>query len=381
MYSIAIKMLFADRLKYYGLILGISFAAMLIAQQASILVGLTEQTGAFIRDSAQADLWIMDSQVRFSQDALPIRDMVLQQVRGVSGVQWAVPLRQGFMKGQMTDGTRFSLILVGIDDATLIGGPPFMVNGDRLDIRSDRAVFIDADAPDKLRMKRGGGRSMTVGDRFSVNEHDAKIVGSYRGRKSFFWEPVMYTTYSRALSFAPMERNLMSFVLVKVDPGESITKVAQEIESRTGLKARTNSEFIHLTARYITTATGILINFGTAVVLGIIIGLLGAGQTFYNFTLDNLRYYGALKAMGVTNKTLTKMVMLQGVVVAAIGYGLGVGIAVVMGVLLINGGLAFSMIWQIPLFTAFSILTICLLTSIISLQKVYKLEPAVVFKG
>lgn len=381
MYSIAIKMLFADKLKYYGLVVGIAFAAMLIAQQASILVGLTEQTGAFIRDTAQADLWIMDSQVRFSQDSFPIRDMVLQQVRGVSGVNWAVPLRQGFMKGQMADGTRFSLILVGIDDATLIGAPPIMVTGDQLDIRRDRGVLMDADAPDKLKMKLSGSRSMTVGDRFSINEHDAEIVGSYRGRKSFFWEPVLYTTYSRSLSFAPMERNLMSFVLVKVQPGQDIRTVARDIEARTGLKARTNSEFIYLTAHYITTQTGILINFGTAVVLGIIIGLLGAGQTFYNFTLDNLRYYGALKAMGVTNRTLTKMVMLQGLTVAAIGYGMGVGIATVMGYLLIKGGLAFSMIWQIPVFTALSILSICLFTSVISLQKVYKLEPAVVFKG
>src|SRR5579864_7541919 len=103
MLFVALKMLFADRMKYYGLIVGVAFAAMLITQQASILVGLTLQTGSFIRDTAQADLWVMDPQVRFSQDALPLRDTVLQQTRGIPGVDWAVPLFQSFVPGQMAD--------------------------------------------------------------------------------------------------------------------------------------------------------------------------------------------------------------------------------------------------------------------------------------
>jgi putative ABC transport system permease protein len=88
MNRIALKMLMGDRLKYFGLIAGIAFATMLIVQQSSILVGFARQTGSFIRDTAQADLWVMDPQVRFSQDAVPVRDTTVQLVRGVSGVEW-----------------------------------------------------------------------------------------------------------------------------------------------------------------------------------------------------------------------------------------------------------------------------------------------------
>src|SRR5579871_861063 len=216
-------MLLSDRMKYYGLILGIAFAAMLITQQASILVGLTMQTGAFIRDTSQADLWVMDPQVRFSQDPLPLRDTVLQQARGIDGVEWAMPLFQSFVPGQMADGTRFNMLLVGVDDATLLGGPPQMEQGSLADLRRDRAVLIDADsAGSKLRMKNGGGRAVAVGDRLSINDHDAIVTGSYRGRRSFFWEPVLYTTYSRALQYAPPQRKMMNFVLVKGRPGEDL---------------------------------------------------------------------------------------------------------------------------------------------------------------
>jgi len=382
MYVIALKMLFGDWLKYLGLIVGIAFASLLICQQASIFLGLTLQTGSFIRDTSQGDLWVMDPQVRFSQDSQPLRDTIVQQTRGVAGVEWAVPLYQAFTRGQLADGTRITLLLVGLDDATLVGGPPLMEQGALADLRRDRGVLIDAaKAAQKLYMKRGGGREVQVGDHLSINDNDAVVVGSYRARDSFFWDPVIYTTYRRALQWAPRERNLLSFVLVKVKPGADLDQVRSTIERKTGLKALTNQEFIYLTANFILYATGILINFGMAVALGFIIGLIVAGQTLYNFTLDNLRHYGSLKAMGASNGMLARMVLLQALIVAVLGYGIGVGLASVMGLAASQLGLAFAMPWQIPALTAAAILLICMLASLLSLIPVFRLEPAVVFKG
>jgi putative ABC transport system permease protein len=274
------------------------------------------------------------------------------------------------------------MMLVGIDDATLMGGPPWMVQGTLADLRRDRGILIDAGtAVQKLFMKRGGGRELRVGDYLSINDNDAVVVGSYRARPTFFWEPVIYTTYSRALQWAPRERNLLSFVLVKVKAGADLEQVRRAIESKTGLTARTNEEFIQLTADYILTATGILVNFSIAVALGFVIGLIVAGQMLYNFTLDNLRHYGSLKAMGVANLTLARMVLLQALTVAILGYGIGVGLASLMGWLIWHMHLAFAMPWQIPAFTAVAILTICMIASLLSLIPVFRLEPAVVFKG
>jgi putative ABC transport system permease protein len=382
MNGIALKMLLGDRLKYFGLIAGIAFATMLILQQSSILVGFTKQTGAFIRDTSQADLWIMDPQVRFSQDHVPVRDTVVQLARGVPGVDWAVPLYQGFVRGKMPDGTSFTLILVGLDDATLMGAPPSMGEGTLADLRRDKAIFIQADKPEKkLMMKNGGGRAVQIGDRLTINDHEAVVTGSYHARESFFWEPVIYTTYSRALSFVPPERNTLAFVLVKVKPGTDIEAVKKSLKERTGLDARTNDDFIRLTADYILNTTGILINFGLAVALGILIGSLVAGQTFYNFTLDNLRHYGALKAMGVSNGQLMRMVLLQALTVAVLGYGVGAGLGSAMGWAVASQGLAFSMPWQVPAFAFFAIVSVCGLAAWLSLRRVFALEPAVVFKA
>lgn len=382
MISVALQMLMGDRLKYLGLIAGIAFAGMLIVQQASILIGLTDQTGAFIRDTAVADLWVMDDQVRFSQDSLPITDNTLLRVRGLPGVDWAVPMYQGFLKARLPDGTRKVTIVVGIDDATLIGGPPAIVQGSLADLRRDKAILVNEDELDtKFMMKRGGGRGMRVGDTMSINDQDAVIVGTFKGRKSFFWEPVIYTSYTRAMQYAPRERKLMNFVLLKAKPGQDIKELQKRVEAATGLKARTNDEFIGITADYILNETGILVNFGLAVGLGFLVGALVSGQMLYNFTVDNLRYYGTLKAMGASNWRLVGMVMMQSVTVAVLGYGIGLGLGSLLGKVVGDAGLAFMMPWQVPVFGGLAILTCCLLAGLISVRRVLQLEPAVVFRG
>ncbi|MBL8990529.1 MAG: ABC transporter permease [Phycisphaerae bacterium] len=382
MMSVALKMLVGDRLKYLGLVAGIAFAALLITQQASILIGLAHQTGSFIRDTAVADLWVMDPQVRFSQDALPIRDTTLERVRGVDGVQWAVPMYQGFLKARLPDGTRVTTILVGVDDATLLGGPPRIVRGTLADLRGDNAVFIDESALDtKWMQKRSGGRGLRIGDRITINDKDAVIAGTYSASQSFFWEPITYPTYTRALRYAPPERNLMVFTLVKVAPGQDVADVAARIARTTGLDALTGEQFIARTADYILKETGILVNFGLAVGLGFVIGTLIAGQMLYNFTLDNLRHYGALKAMGAGNWLLVRMTMLQVLTVGALGLGIGVGAATYLGRIVGDAGLAFRMPWQVLAGAAVAILVICTLAGLLSIVRVLRLEPAVVFKA
>jgi len=381
---VALSMLMGDRLKYFGLLVGIAFSAMLITQQAGILVGLASQTGSFIRDTSQGDLWIMDDQVRFSQDTLPLQDTILTRVRGVDGVRWAVPMYQEFLRARLSDGTRMTCILVGLDDATLMGAPPEMGQGVLADLRRDRAVIVDEEAlATKMALKRTteGRTEMRLGDRLDINDHEVEVVGTYKSSKSFFWEPVIYTTYSRAVAMAPQERRVLTYVIVKAAPGVDLADLAARIERTTGLAARTNDDFMQLTADYILKETGILVNFGLAVGLGFLIGVVLCGQMLYNFTIDSLRYYGSLKAMGATNLTRVRMVLVQVIIVGLLGYGIGVGMASVLGNIVADGGLAFKLVWQIPVLSGVAILSICALAGVVSLVRVLKLEPAIVFKA
>jgi len=101
---VALKMLVGDKLKYIALVAGVAFAALLITQQASIFNGFSLQIGAWIRDTAVADLWVMDDQVMFDNDFKPMSDTALQKVRGVDGVKWAVPMYKNYLRVRLPDG-------------------------------------------------------------------------------------------------------------------------------------------------------------------------------------------------------------------------------------------------------------------------------------
>jgi len=289
---------------------------------------------------------------------------------------------KGFLRAQLRDGTRTSVIVVGLDDATLFGGPTNLTSGDLSMLRQDPGIFIDErDAGTKLAGKLSGDTPMRLGDRLSINDNDAVVLGTFKASPSFFWDPVVYTTFSRAVRFAPKERRLMSFVLVKVKQGADINVIKKQIEANTPFIAKTTAEFEASTRDYILKSTGILVNFGMAIGLGFIIGMLITGQTFFNFTLDNLRYYAALKALGASTSTLVQMVLVQVLSVTWISFGLGVGIASLMGIFIVKTDLAFLMKWQTLVMTAVAMLVVGVLAAMLSLIKVLRLEPAVVFKG
>ena len=380
---VALKMLVGDRAKYLGIIMGLTFASLLITQQAAIFVGLMGRTYGSISDLGLPDIWVMDPKVQFIDDIKPLQDTQLLCVRGVEGVDWAVPLYKGLLKARLEDGTFQTCIVLGLDDATLIGGPPVMVKGKLADLRrADSVIVDDVGAADKLAHPNPGGTPIPLepGDTLELNDHRAMVVGICKVSRTFQSQPTIYTTYQRATLFAPRERKLLSFVLVKAKPGQDLDQLRYRIESATGLAAYTQQGFIDKTWWYFFNNTGIPINFAISVALGFVVGTAIAGQTFYSFTLENLRQFGALKAMGTPNGTLLRMILLQAILVGVIGYGLGVGLACLSGWAARNTELSFRLPWQLMLASALAIVVICILSSLLSIWKVMKLEPAIVFK-
>ena len=380
---IAIRMLMGDRSKYLGIIMGLTFASLIMTQQPAIFVGLMTRSFSFISDVGLPDIWVMDPKVQFVDDVKPLQDTELYRVRGVSGVDWAMPLYKGLIKARLTNGNFQTCNVIGLDDATLIGGPPEMLEGRLEDLRRADSVIVDRDgAKEKLGLKGSDGQTipLKVGDLLELNDHRAIVVGIAKTTRTFQSQPVVYTTYSRAKNMAPRERKLLSFILVKAKPGVDPKDLTRTIESHTGLAAYTQKGFQDLTYNYYMKNTGIPINFGISVALGFLVGAAIAGQTFYSFTLENLRQFAVLKAMGAGNGTLLMMILLQAFIVGIIGYGLGVGLTSVFGWAMRNTILSFRFPWQLLLFSGVGVMLICLMAAGISIRKVMTLEPAMVFK-
>ncbi len=382
----ALKMLFGDSARFYGMLLGLAFSTLLISQQAAIFVGLMSRTFGFITDTPQPDLWIVDPAQQFLDDNKPLRSTAVQRVRSIEGIEWAVPLFKGLLVVNLPDGKRQVSQIIGIDDASLIAGPPFMVEGALTDLRKPDAIIVDERASRKeFKMNKppegGEPRPLRVGDILELNELRAEVVGICKATQTFQSQPVIYTTYSRATQYAPTERRMVTMVLAGLSKGANQAQVIETIAERTGLSAFTGEEFTEKTYVYWMLQTGIPINFGTAIVLGFFVGVAVAGQMFYNFVLDNLKYFGAMKAMGASRKMLLGMVFLQASTVALLGFGLGIAVTSIFGLTVPNEKLAFRMTWQIPLIAAGSVIIICTASAAIGMWRVMRLDPADVFKG
>ncbi|MFN0056800.1 MAG: ABC transporter permease [Planctomycetales bacterium] len=375
---IAWKMLVGDRTKYFGIVFGVAFGALLISQQTSIFVNLMRRTGSQILDVADADIWVMDSRTQSVDDLRALSENDLLAVRGTQGVEWAVRFYKGIVTARQPTGHFRQVILMGVDDATLTGAPRTMLQGNLADLRRPDALIVD---------KAGYGylfpdEPLVLGRSVEINDRRGVIVGICEASTPFQTFPIVYSRFSQALRYAPPERRLMTFVLARGKPGQPIDEVCRAIARRTGLKALTTSEFFWLTIGYYMSSTGIPINFGITVVLGFIVGTAIAGQTFYLFTIENLKQFGNLKAMGVTNGRLVGMILLQAAVVGLLGFGIGLGMTALFfeATRDVRHMTGFFMPWQIAAGTGAAVGLIVLLASLLSIRRVLVLEPAVVFR-
>ncbi|HTN75118.1 MAG TPA: ABC transporter permease [Pirellulaceae bacterium] len=377
---IAWKMLTGDRSKYFGILFGIAFAALLMAQQLSIFVGLMRNTTSQIRDVQGFDIWVMDNNVQFIDDLKPMSDNELQRVRGVEGVDWAVRFYKNLARAKLESGNYQQVILLGLDDATLVGAPQEIIVGKLADLRAPDAVMMDEAGWNYM----WPDQPFEVGRTLEMNDHRAVIVGLCKSSPTFQTFPVVYARFSQATQFAPRERRVMSFVLVQSKPDVPASVVCERIHAQTGLQALHRDEFFWKTIDYYMRRTGIPINFGITVALGFFVGAAIAGQTFYMFTLENLKQFGSLKAMGVSNLRIVGMILLQAFIVALFGYCIGVGGAAGFGVLMgyATKGIppAFYMTWHILIGVAVAVVVIAMLASLLSIRRVIVLEPAIVFK-
>lgn len=384
MNRLALDMLIGDNARYLGIVAGVAIAAFLIAQQLAMLNGILDRITASVTNVPGVGIWVMDPKVQYAEDAKPMPDSQLARVRSVDGVSWAVPLYKGNLRVRLNDGNFQTAVVNGVDDATFVGGPAEMVEGSVSDLRYSRGVIVDEDSA-KSRLAQPGPdgsiQPLRIGSTVELNDHRAVVVGICRSVRTFQSQPVIFTTYQRAATFSPAERKRLSFILAKAKPGEDPHVVVDRIRYATGLQAHTTADFTEITRQYFIRETGIIATFLAGIGISFFVGTVICGQTLYNFTLENLRQFGAVKAMGGSNWTVTGMILCQAGMVGLLGLGIGTGAAAVFAWAMRNTelNLRFSIL-QLGL-TAVAVTVITVLAAWLAARKVIRLDAAEVFKG
>lgn len=379
MLAIALKILMGDRVKYLGLIFGIAFATLLMTQQVSIFIGLLTWGANPVLDVREAQVWVMDRRVRQPEEGLAISDSALYRVRSVEGVEWAVPYFRGTTTLKTADGRVNALTLIGVDNASLVGLPPTNRAAAADAIRGRNALVLDETLVGRI---WSDGRD-PVGEVVEINDNRVTIAALTDALPTFAGLPVGYMKYTDAITITPPERNKLSFVLVHAREGVDPAELARRIEQRTGLKAQTRERFARAGVDFIVTNTGIPASFGVAIGLGIIVAIVITALTLAMFVAENLKSFGALKAIGVTNAQIIGMVLVQALLVGITGFGLGIGgTAAFLASAESDPNLdGFLLHWQVIVASLGAILAIVVASALLSVRRVLKLDAAVVFRG
>ncbi|MEC4592036.1 ABC transporter permease [Nitrospirillum amazonense] len=374
-FKIAYKLLVNDRAKFAALLVGITFAVFLMIQMTSLFSGVLSRSSATVINIG-ATIWVMDPAVQTVANSIPMPDYVLDEVRSIPGVKYAVPLYSGGALAKLRDGTYQFVTVMGLDDATLFGRPR-LIDGNIQDIFAENGFIVIKDAEfAKL-------ENPTIGTEFELNDHRVKIVGIGEVATSgLFGVPTLYTTYNRALQYLPNTRFTASYILVEPKTASDAAVIAGRVHAM-GYLALTKDQFIDKIAAFYTFRTGLGTNILLMTVISFIVGLSISGQTFYTFIIENLEKFGALKAIGAKSRELVAMILFQAAFTALTGYGLGIGLCAVMiwlarlripdyaaVITFPNIGLAFAMV-----------VVIAGISSYVGVRKVLTIEPFDIFRG
>lgn len=382
MMTLALKMLIGSK-ACIGVIFGIFLATLLISQQSAIFLGLVSRSYRLVTDISSPNIWVVDPATESDEKVRAMPGGYLNVVRSIPKIEWAVPINIMDVPIVTPSGTFDVSHLYGIDDATLIGAPAIMIEGNIQDLRREGAVIVDsfsANGSMATILPDGTKVPLKIGDTFEVNNHRAVVVGIGKITQGFYPQPIFFTTISQFRNFTSPTNENIEFIAAKTVPGANIDEVLKNINSYSVLNGLTSDQFKWRIAKSFL-KTGILINFGLSVALGIIIGFSIAGQIFYIMTLQNLKYYALIKALGGNQKVISEMIMMQVGLVGIIGFLLGTGATIFWGMAVKDTTLAFLFPWQLLFLTSFIVLMICIFTAGLSIRKLFNVEPKVLMES
>lgn len=374
MMSVAFKMLIGNKPAFLGVIFGIFLAILLISQQSAIFLGLVSRSYRILEEISTPNVWVIDPVTEGEDLIRSMPENYLSYIKSIPNIEWAMPINYQLIPLSTSSGIFKVAEVYGIDDESLVGAPKLVVGNIR-DLYVPGAVIIDKESASTLlatHLPDGTVDPLKIGDAFELNGKRAVVVGIAKITPGFFPQPKVFTTHSQFNKYSGSNR--IQFIGIKTKEEADVNEIIQTINSNPRLLALTRDGFASRFANHFL-KTGILINFGLSLVLGLIIGFSIAGQIFYITTLHNIPYYALIKALGGSQKVILSMIVLQAFIAVAIGYILGTAVTLLWGLAIHNTTLAFEFPWQLLLFTGLFAVVICIFIASLCVRKVIKLDP------
>jgi len=374
MVSVARRNLFNDKTRLAITLVGIMFAVVLMTAQIGAYMAFVSNASQLI-DNSPADIWITAKNTVNVDSAKPFSENKINKVRETRGVLWIEKIAQTWGLMKLKSGGTESVQIIGFDTESGVGGPWRMKEGNIKDVKVGNSIIIDESS-----LRRLGAK---LGDKVEIFDKQTEIVGISQGVRSFTTYPIAFTSYKTAKKFSRiMEDNQTTFVLVKLEHGVNANEVVEKLrEKMSGVDVYTKEQFSRKTRMYWSIQTGMGLGVGITVFLGFIVGTVVVGQTIYSSTMEHIREFGTLKAIGATNLDIYKIILQQAIINASIGYALGLLFTLLTKNLYERLGVVLILTPKLLIAMFFITSIMCIISSFISIQKAAKVDPVIVFRA
>jgi putative ABC transport system permease protein len=413
MVSLARKNLLEDIPRFLVAQAGIMFAVSLVTIQTGIFNGFTRSTAQLIKNS-QADIWVASDSLVHVELSLPIPLTNLIQAQEVAGVERAEALivKGGIWRHSLGEITPVRVI--GFDPKGQLFIPQNITQGSLKALEEPYTVMVDSSNLNSLNVKG-------IGDVAEVGSLPARVVGLTQGNRSIASNPFMfmslengnaYSTFGQAASLSckmqsgseeirctnvyvapdqastPAPQKLaasdtITFVLIRAKPGQNLDTLKQKLEAALpNTRAFTRAELTEKTQRFWQQRTGIGFILGLGAAVGVIVGGIIVGQILYSSVSDHLKEFGTLKAMGASDWIIYGVIVEQALWMAILGYIPGMVLCSGVGAWTFATQGIMILITPATVIAVFGItVSLCVGSAIFAIQKVTRVDPAIVFKA
>ncbi len=381
MFALAIQIILHQPVRFIAALLGISVAAGLAFIQLGLYIGFKENASIIV-DHTDGEIWVCAQHQDNFDFPKQLSPRTLDIVQSTRGVKEAHPILIVFSKWKLDNGAEKTVQIVGYDvehdpehgGDRGVGRPWRLLRGFSEDLDQPGAVTVDATAQHKL-------DDADLGATTEIGQVEAHVVGVTDGIRSFQGNPMLFTDLDNARSFGHLPSDAIHYLVVELERGANRADVLASLNGLEFTEAYTQEEFSKKAQDYWLNSTGAGPALGMAALMGLIVGVVVAGQVLYTSTLEHLKEYGTLKAMGATNFQVACAIVAQAVAGAIPAHIIAGGLLWIAGQTIGGMGIHLSFDFTQYCYAVFVTILVCVMASMLSVWKVMSVEPAEVFKG
>lgn len=360
------------------IILGMSFSILLVLYSSAMWNGVLSKSSEII-DAYNFDVWLQEEKRDTTLENCIVNESVFQKVKNLDHVE-EVERSIIWGAGAETEDYTMQCIIIGYELESKNIEPIDVIEGDIDDLKKENTIILDKSFNNYF-------DDLALGDTILINRVEMEIVGfTENGR--FMSNPYAWGSLETVRKVAPWAGEWSSSIGFKLEKGYTVEEFKDDIANMEkndeieNIDVYSTEELRQNTYDYIVNEGGMGGSIYIIVIMGYAIALIIISVSMYQSIQEKIPEYGTLKALGAKKGFLNRVLLGEVLIYVTISFFIATFLTVLLGILMNPVSiipLEVSIPATIVLYGA--TLLLCSACSLLSIRKVHKIDPAIVFRG